>query len=38
MSQPAATVQILASDGWCFGTDRMRVKKSNGKVFSAVAP
>ena len=37
-SQPAATVQILASDGWCFGTDRMRVKKSNGKVFSAVAP
>jgi hypothetical protein len=36
--QPGATVQFLTSDGSCFTTDRMRVKKADGKVFSAVAP
>ena len=37
-NEPGATVQVLASDGQCFATDRMRVKKADGKVFSAVAP
>jgi hypothetical protein len=30
--------QVLASDGQCFATDRMWVKKADGRVFSAVAP
>jgi hypothetical protein len=37
-NEPGASVQVLTSDGWCFATDRMRVKKADGKVFSAVAP
>jgi hypothetical protein len=37
-SQPAATVQVVASDGICVGATLPVVKKADGLVFKAVVP
>jgi hypothetical protein len=36
--QPGATVQVLTSDAACFGTSFTKVKKADGRTFSAVGP
>ena len=37
-NQTGATVQVLTSDASCFGVDLPRVKKADGRIFSAVRP
>lgn len=37
-SQPSATVQVVVSDGGCFGATLPVVKKNDGSIFNAVGP